>query len=151
MLLNSCSKNNKVINFNCTVNGSAINGNAVTYYNSSQSSFQITMTGPYNQAVTLVWYNIGSIASVNSITARSYTLNALPPFSQAGIYASMYGAIYTTSTGNNLGGNVTITSNTGPGGTISGTYYFNALNQSNNYDTVHIASGTFTNVPVVSN
>jgi Family of unknown function (DUF6252) len=153
MLLNSCNKNNTVVNFNCTVNGTAVNGNGVTYYNSAQSTFQITMTGAYNQAVTLVWYNIGSIGSVNNITARSYTLpaNALPPFSISGTYASMYGALYNSGQGNNLGGNVTITSNSGPGGTISGTFYFNGLNQSNRYDTVHIASGTFTNIPVVSN
>jgi hypothetical protein len=96
---------------------------------------------------------MGSIASVNNITARSYTLpaNALPPFSISGTYASIYGALYNSGQGNNLGGNVTITSNSGPGGTISGTYYFNGLNQSNSRDTAYITSGTFTNVPVVSN
>ena len=162
MLLGGCSKNNTVVNFSCNVaerysTGNAanpINGNAVTYYNTAASTFQITMTGPNNQAVTIVWYNINSVASISNITAKTYNMpaNPLPPFSVAGTYASQFSTTtYNTGTGRNLGGTLIVTSNTGGGGLISGTFAFNGLNYNNAYDTAYITNGIFTNVPVVNN
>ena len=155
MLLGGCSKNNTVINFNCLVNGTSVNGNAVTFYNNTAGTptFQVTMSGPNISAVTIVWYNINTLADEANITDRSYTMpaNPMPPLTVSGSYAGqLSSAIYNTGTGNKLDGNVTVTKNTGPGGVISGTFYFNGLNSVNSLDTVHITQGTFTSVPVVT-
>jgi hypothetical protein len=155
LLLGGCSKNNNAVNFACLVSGTSVSGNAITFYNpaSIPSTFQVTMNGPSNSSVTIVWYNISSIAAVSHLTG-TYTMpsHPLPPLVAGATYVSQYGySQYNTGVGNNLSGSVTITKNTGPGGVISGTFYFNALNGNNTADTAHVTQGTFADVPVVMN
>lgn len=167
LFLFSCNKNNTAINFQCYVADTYLNNNTPTLANGAASTtynaasvppyFQLNMSGANNQSVSIIWYNIDSIAAVRSIIPRTYTIPAfpLPPLTVEAVYTSAFSAPSGTSTyysqgARNLGGFVTITQNTGPGGFISGTYVFNAINQSAPYDTVYITNGSFTNVPVVS-
>jgi hypothetical protein len=150
-LLGGCTKVDAPINFNCKVNGNYISGTAVTYY-TSPPTFQVTMTGPNNQAITLSWFNIDSSTWIGShITPRTYTMSTspLPPFTCSGTYISQYGtSTYATGSGSTFGGTITVTSNGGLGGLLSGTFSFTAQNESSPYDTVYITSGSFTNVRV---
>lgn len=157
MILAGCKKASGPVNFVCTVDGtSKLQGTAVTFYNSTVGTFQVIMNGPNGESTALNWYGIDSIQGEKSISARTYTIPAiaLPPLTLTGTFSSpntgpVY--VYTTGNGNNLGGTITITQNTGPGGLISGTYSFNAINTTSGaYDTVYITQGSFTNVAVVS-
>jgi hypothetical protein len=164
-LLGGCSKDKTPVNFSCLIAGTAINSNkpgllngyAVGSFNTSNYPpyFQLTMNGSYGQAVSVIWYGIDSPVDAGHITPKAYTLPAYaqPPLTIAAAYqSSATSAIgqssYYTGVGRNLGGTVTVTNNTGAGGVISGTFSFNALNQSYPYDTVYVTSGTFTNVAV---
>jgi hypothetical protein len=149
LLLCGCTKSSAPINFNCLVNGSYLQGTGVTYY-TDPPTFQFTMNGTNTQAVTLFWYNIDSAAGIHTqIPAKTYAIpsNTLPPFTVSGSYTSQFGAA-TYNTGSGQGGSITVTSNTGVGGTMSGTFYFNAINTNSPYDTIHITNGTFTNIRV---
>jgi hypothetical protein len=150
LTLGACKKSSGPINYSCSIDGSTMTGNAVTLYNGYQ--FQVLMNGSNGEAVSLIWYGIDSI---KQLTPRTYTIpaNALPPAILAGAFQAPGGQEeYITGGGNNLGGTVTILKNTGPGGVISGTFSFNALNTAAYlYDTVYVTSGTFTDVYVVSN
>jgi hypothetical protein len=161
MLLGSCSKTKYPINFNCKVADTYINnnvptlisGNANTFYNPSLYTFQITMSGPGSQQVALVWYNVDSLNGIKALTAKTYTINPFQyntPTLVGSYEAQNSSGTYVTGGASNLAGTVTITSNTGPGGAISGTFTFNALNSAQG-DTVYITQGSFTNLSIQSN
>ena len=168
-LLCGCKKDNLPVNYSYYIAGNGLNGdvasqiqgNAQTHYISIASTstpyFQITLLGPGNQSVFIDWYQApysdSSAASlINKIGTRTFSIPAhpLPPFIIAAGYSSAYGlSNYVTGTGTNTGGSVTITKNTGPGGVMSGTFYFNAVNTSSYpYDSVYVTQGTFTDVPI---
>jgi|GEM_PF-3629841 len=155
IFVSGCKKTSLPQNFTCRVStstsSSVMTGNAKTLYDGSQ--FQVLMTGPNGESAALTWGQINSASTIAGIN-HTYTIpaNALPPFTLTGSFAAPYGSsTYTSGAGNNLGGTVTITQNTGLGGVISGTFSFNAINTSSYLtDTVYITQGTFTNVPVVS-
>ena len=163
MLLTRCKKEPAPINFNCDLSGNltsatSISGNAVTSFDviSGQpgAGFEITMHGPSSTVLNLVWYNHDSVNAENNITSRTYTMpnrsaGLLAPFSVSGQYASnISGATYITGIGS--GGTITVSGNTGPGGTISGTFSFTGINPYYPYDTLRITNGTFTKVPVAT-
>lgn len=168
VLLCGCKKENLPVNYSYYIAGNGLNGdvatqiqgNAQTQYvsiaSTTQPYFQITMNGPGNQSVFIAWYQAhysdSSAASlINKIGTRTFTLPAFPltPFIISAGYTGIYGQTqYFTGNGTNTGGTVTITKNTGPGGVMSGTFSFNALNTSYPLDTVYVMSGTFTNVPI---
>lgn len=167
-LLCGCKKDNLPVNFSYTIAGNGLNGNvatqnqgnAQTQYisiaSTSQPYFQINLNGPNNQSVFIAWYQApysdSSAASlINKIGTKTFNLPSFPltPFIISAGYNSPYGLTqYFTGNGTNTGGSVTITKNTGPGGVMSGTFYFNALNTSYPLDTVYVTQGTFTNVPI---
>ena len=163
MLLTRCKKDTAPINYNCDISGNytsaaSISGNAVTSFDAIQgqpgAGFEITMHGPTNTVLNLVWYNLDSVSAENNITARTYTMpnrsaGLLAPFSVSGQYTSnITGATYITGIGS--GGTITVTSNTGPGGTISGTFSFTGINAYPPYDTLRVTNGTFTKVAVAT-
>ena len=156
ILLCGCKKENLPVNYSYTIAGNALNsdvaskivGNAQTTYvsiaSTSQPYFQLNLNGPSNQSVFIAWYQApysdSSAASlINKIGTRTFSLPA-----------AAYGlSQYFTGNGNNTGGTVTITKNTGPGGVMSGTFYFNAVAAPNYpYDSVYVTQGTFTDVPI---
>lgn len=165
MLLTRCKKDNAPINFNCTLSGNlttatTVQGNASTSYDliTGQPGYalQIAMSGPSSSFINLYWYNLDSINAEKNITAKTYTIpnysaGLVAPFSVGAVYAPQGSNVnqdaYTTGSGS--GGTITVTGNTGPGGTISGTFSFTAINAYAPYDTVR-ANGTFTNVPVAT-
>ena len=163
MLLTRCKKDTAPINFNCDLSGNltsatSISGNAATSFDviSGQpgAGFEITMHGPNNSVLNLVWYNLDSVNAENNITARTYTMpnrsaGLLAPFSVSGEYASnLTGATYITGIGS--GGTITVTGNTGPGGIISGTFSFTGINPYYPYDTMRVTNGVFTKVQVAT-
>ncbi len=169
ILLCGCKKENLPVNYSYTIAGNALNsdvaskivGNAQTTYvsiaSTSQPYFQLNLNGPSNQSVFIAWYQApysdSSAASlINKIGTRTFSLPAYPltPFIISAGYTAAYGlSQYFTGNGNNTGGTVTITKNTGPGGVMSGTFYFNAVAAPNYpYDSVYVTQGTFTDVPI---
>ncbi len=158
LLLFGCKKESAPENFSCTLTGNlttpaTLTGNASTSF--AGSKFLITMSGPYSAVISIAWYNIDSPGAERGITSRAYTISAdtlSAPVASAS-YAPQnpsYGGVF-YNTGAGTGGTVTITGNTGPGGVISGTYSFTALNPYYPFDTVYLSNGAFTNVPVAKN
>jgi hypothetical protein len=163
LLLTDCKKQ-APINFNCDISGTYISatsviGNAGTSFNSISTqplpAFEITMNGPGSSLITLFWYNLDSVNAEKNITAKTYTIpkfssGLVAPFSVSALYAppgsNISQVAYTTGSGS--GGTITVTGNTGPGGSISGTFSFTGINASNPNDSVQVTNGTFTNVPV---
>ena len=154
LFITACKKSSGPVNFSCTVNGSVVKGTATTGYNLGAGEFQIAMSGPNNEGIALDWYNIDSLGGARYITG-TYTIPAImlpPPTLVGNVIAPYGGSTYSTGAGRNLGGTITITSNTGPGGTISGTFSFNALNTNQySYDTAYVTNGVFNNVGIPSN
>lgn len=150
LLLAGCTKSDAPVNFNCKVNGSYMQGTGVTYY-TNPPTFQLAMTGPNNQIVSINFYNIDSTAGIRSqLPPGTYTMstNPLPPFVASATYSSLGVNSYNTGSNSTFGGSVTITNNTGVGGVMSGTFSFTGLNSNSPYDTVRITNGSFTNVKV---
>lgn len=146
LLPGACKKNNTVVNYSYTVNGSTITGNAVASYDPLAANFEILMNGPNNSYVALVWFGIDSQAAIHTIVPKTYVMPhyALPPYNLLATFESQYQANqYVNSFG---GGSITITTNTGPGGLISGTFNFIAFNSNTSYDSVVVTNGSFTNV-----
>ena len=153
LLLAGCTKTNAPVNFNCKVNGTYMQGTGVTYY-TNPPVFQLVMTGPNNQIVTVNWNNIDSVGGIRTqMGPGTYTMSTspLPPFIASASYASFGINNYITGSGSAFGGSVTITNNTGLGGLMSGTFSFTALNTNAPYDTVYVTAGSFTNVRVGTN
>ena len=163
MLLTRCKKDSAPINFNCDIGGnltsaSSISGNAVTSFDAIQgqpgAAFEITMYGPSRTVLNLVWNNLDSVNAEKNITARTYPMpnrsaGLLAPFSVSGQYASnLTGTTYITGVGS--GGSITVTGNTGPGGTISGTFSFTGINPYYPYDTIRVTNGVFTDLKVAT-
>jgi hypothetical protein len=165
LLLADCKKQAPV-NFNCHISGTttsatSVIGNAVTSYDAIMSqpgaAFEITMYGPSSSVVNLIWYNLDSVNAEKFITPVTYNMpvrsaGLLAPLSVSGAYAppgsNISGVAYITGAGS--GGSITVTGNTGPGGTISGTFSFTGINAYNPYDTIRVTDGAFTNVPVAT-
>ncbi len=112
---------------------------------------QINLLGPNSSAVTITWYSIDSIGAIRNIVAKNYPIPAyqLPPFSIATAFVTNSGGVIYSTT--HTSGNVTVTNNTGPGGVISGTFSFDAINTADASDSVVITGGTFTNLAIPSN
>jgi hypothetical protein len=165
LLLAECKKQ-APINFNCDISGTytsatSVIGNASTSYVpiSGQPGYalQISMSGPSSSSINLYWYNLDSVNAEKNITAGVYTIanyssGLVAPFSVGAVYAPPGSNISQIAypTGNGSGGTIRITGNTGPGGTISGTFSFTGINSGNPYDTLRVTNGTFTNVPVAT-
>jgi hypothetical protein len=150
LLLAACNKSVGPTNFTCHVNGSVFQGTASTLFNPTTGTFQVIMNGANNEAVALNWYYIDSLSGTKTLTDRTYNIPTLPPCTLEGAFAAPYGSGTYSTCGTNLGGSVTITNNTGPGGEMSGTFSFHARNTSY-YDTVFVSQGSFTNVPIAAN
>ena len=151
LLLGGCKKTNTTYNYTYRVDGNVAQGTGSTYYDNTNSIFQINLNGTGGQQVALIWNYMPSISSINNLTTTTYPIAAhpLPPSYQSGTFSPAYSSAYYT-TGGGVGGTITLTKNTGAGGLMSGTFSFTAINGSSPYDTVYITQGTFTDVPVVS-
>jgi hypothetical protein len=148
VLLMNCKKNSSSgANFKCYVNGSLVEGTAATSYASAGQAFEIVMANTNVESVSLVWYQIAAYDSAGKLVPGGYPIVANQvPLKVAGVYKSPGGTnTYTTNFTNGL---ITISSNSGPGGKISGSFYFNAQNITGSGDSVVITQGTFTDVPV---
>lgn len=151
LLLAGCSKSLPV-NFSCQVNGSAINGNGNTELNTNTSppSFEVLLNGTGNTTIILQWYGIDSVGAIASIVPKTYNIpfRQLPPYIiSATLLVNLGQATYRTA---GTSGTVTVSSNSGPGGSISGTFSFDAINTYNSSDSVVVTQGSFTNIPVIS-
>ena len=150
ILLAGCKKSNLPVNYTCLINGSTVTGNAFTEFNPGGANFIIQMSGANNSYIDLTWFDIDSVNAEKAIIPKTYTMPnyQLPPYTLVASYISQYQyGNYNNASG---GGSITITSNTGPGGVISGTFNFKAYNTNPPYDSVVVTQGSFTNVPVAS-
>jgi hypothetical protein len=149
-LLTGCSKS-PATNFSCLINGATFTGSGVTTINTTASTptFNVVMIGVNYVTVTLTWYNIDSAGAERTIVPKTYPIPVyqLPPFTVSASVVNASGVTYSTT---NTSGSITVTSNTGPGGVISGTFSFDAINPNNSSDSIVITQGIFTKVPVIS-